>query len=167
MLGRSTAAVPTVATLRSRAQGWALRLTAAVIAARFIQQLVHALESSRPHSAGTWVVVGLLLAVGFSIPVAILVFDHERGVHVREDGIRSVSASGSSFLAWPEIAGFDVRPYWIGSVAVYATRPDGARVPLGDTARWAHLGGDVEHTRDELVSYRERLATPPAPRPAR
>jgi hypothetical protein len=89
--------------------------------------------------------------MGFLIPVALLVWDHGRGVHVRTDGVRAVDASGSTFLSWREIARFEIRRYWVGSLAVYATRQDGSRVALGDTARWPYQRKAVERMRDELV----------------
>jgi hypothetical protein len=102
------------------------------------------------------VVIALLVGLGLLIPIALLVWDHRRGVHVRDDGIKSVSANGSKFLAWPDIVAFEIADYIAGMIAVFAICRDGTRVALGDTARWPYQRQAVEQIRDQLAGYRER-----------
>ena len=102
------------------------------------------------------------MALGLAIPAALLVWDRQRGVHVRRDGIRTVSANGSRFLDWRDIEGFEVDRYMAGTLAVFAVGRDGARIPLGDTARWPYQREDVERVGDELAHYRDQLRTPEA-----
>jgi hypothetical protein len=90
------------------------------------------------------------------IPVALLMWDHRRGVHVLSKGIRSVSANGSSFILWNEIAGFETDGYKAGTIVVVAVCQDGTRIPLGDTARWPYRRKSVEQVRDKLIDYKER-----------
>jgi hypothetical protein len=159
MLGRASAATPVVCTLR--AHSWIVRLAAGAIAVGIV---VRALKSSWGHTTGASWVISFLLVLGLMIPVALLIWDYQRGVHVREDGIRSVSANGSRFLAWPEIAEFEIGAYVAGTIAVFALRQDGTRVALGDTARWPYQRKAVEGMRDQLTSYRGRWT--PSAKPA-
>jgi hypothetical protein len=150
MLAKPKEAAPTI-TFRSHS--WVVRLIAAGITAKM---LAVALDASGGPSSAAPVVIAFLLALGFSIPVALLVWDQRRGVHVGTDGVRAVSANGSAFVSWAEIAGFEISPYRAGTFAVYAVRQDGSRVALGDTARWPYQRAAVERVRDQLVGYRER-----------
>jgi len=111
--------------------------------------------SSGGASAGARVVIILLFALALLIPVALLIWDRRRGVHVREDGILSVGANGSKFLGWKEITAFEIDAYVAGTVAIFAACEDGKRVALSDTARWPYQRRSVEQVRDELVRYRE------------
>jgi len=86
----------------------------------------------------------------------LLVWDHLRGVHVIEDGIRSVSANGAMFIPWSEITEFEIDSYMAGTIAVFVVRENGTRTPLGDTARWPYQRKYVELVRDQLAGYRER-----------
>jgi hypothetical protein len=99
------------------------------------------------------------------IPIVLLVWDHRRGAHVGEDGITSVSANGSKFLAWPDIAAFEIADYIAGMIAVFAIRRDGTRVALSDTARWPYQRKAVEQIRDQLAGYRERWIARAEPTP--
>ncbi len=148
MLGRRTPTAPDVVTFSGHS--WIVRLVAAGITLRFVLMAVS--------SSGGGTVVVVLFGVGLVMPVALLVWNRQRGVHVRADGIRSVSANGSRFLAWSEIAGFEVDPYIAGTIAVHARRPDGSRVALSDTARWPYQRAAVEHIWDELSRYRDGWA---------
>jgi hypothetical protein len=124
--------------------------------------LVPTLTGSNHDSASgtsTGVVV-FLVGLGLLIPVALLVWDSRRGVHVCENGIRSVSPYGSWFIPWTDIAAFETDSYAAGMIAVFAKRPDGTRVALGDTARWPYQRHAVEQIRDQLTSYREQWARP-------
>lgn len=134
-----------------RAHSWIVRLAAAGIAAMVISPLF-----GRSSHGSSWVLITLLLGLGLLIPVALLVWDRQRGVHVREDGIRSVGANGSTFVPWSEIAEFNIGRYVAGTIAVFAVRQDGTRAALGDTARWPYQRSGVEQIRDQLASYRER-----------
>ena len=77
---------------------------------------------------------------------------------MREDGVQSISANGSRFLPWPEIAAFEIGTYVAGTIAVFVIRRDGTRVALGDTARWPYQRKAVEHVREQLARYGERFA---------
>jgi hypothetical protein len=160
MLGRAPAATPVVCTLRSHS--WIVRLAAGAIAVGIV---VRALKSSWGHTTGASWVIAFLLVLGLLIPVALLIWDYQRGVHVREDGIRSVSANGSRFLAWPEIAEFEIGAYVAGTIAVFVLRQDGTRVALGDTARWPYQRKAVEQMRNRLAGYRERWIARAGPGP--
>lgn len=132
-----------------------VRLAAAATAAII---LVPTLTGSNHHSASgtsTGVVI-IFIGLGLLIPVVLLVWDRRRGVHVCEDGIRSVGPYGSRLLAWTDIAGFETGSYVAGMIAVFAVRSDGTRVALGDTARWPYQRRAVEQIRDQLSNYRER-----------
>lgn len=136
-----------------------VRLAAAATA---VIILVPTLTDSNHHSASgtsTGVVI-FLIGLGLLIPVALLVWDSRRGVHVCEDGIRSVGTSGSRFLAWTDIAAFETDSYTAGMIAVFAIRPDGTRVVLGDTARWPYQRRAVEQTKDQLASYHKQWTSP-------
>jgi hypothetical protein len=158
MLSRTPAATPVVCTLR--AHSWIVRLAAGAIVVGIV---VRALKSSWGHTTGASWVIAFLLVLGLLIPVALLIWDYQRGVHVREDGIRSVSANGSRFLAWSEIAEFEIGAYVAGTIAVFALRQDGTRVALGDTARWPYQRKSVEQMRDQLDGYRKGWPTSVGP----
>lgn len=151
---------PTTTTLRTfRAHSWIVRI-AAVAATAII--LVPTLTGSNHHSASgasTGVVI-FLIGLGLLIPIALLVWDSRRGVRVCEDGIRSVGPYGSRFLAWTDIAAFETDSYTAGMIAVFAKRPDGTRVALGDTARWPYQRPAVEQIEEQLTSFREQWARP-------
>lgn len=150
MLGREAQSSATVCTFREHR--WIVRLMALwATVAIFLPMLKALVGSSR---APWWVIVSLG-GLGLMIPVALLVWDHRRGVHVLDKGIRSVSANGSRFIPWSEIAGFEIDGYIAGTIAVFAVRQDGARVPLGDTARWPYQRKSVEQVRAQLSGYRE------------
>jgi hypothetical protein len=155
MLGRASTAVATVFTFR--AHSWIVRAAAVGTGLIVVSPLLK--SSGDSPSAASRPVIGVLLGLGLLIPVALLVWDHQRGTHVREDGIRSVGANGSRFLAWPEIAGFEIDAYVAGTIAVFAIRQDGARVALSDTARWPYQRKAVERVRDQLAGYWERWTT--------
>jgi hypothetical protein len=104
-------------------------------------------------------VLVVLGGLGLTIPFVLLAWDHLRGVHVIEEGIRSVSANGATFIPWSEIAEFEIDSYMAGTIAVFVVRENGTRTPLGDTARWPYQRKHVELVRDQLAGYRERLAT--------
>jgi hypothetical protein len=141
-----------------RAHSWIVRLaataTAIIILAPVLSSATHRSSSGRPAF-----LVACLVGLGLLIPAALLFWDHQRGVHVREDGIWSVSPSGSRFLAWEDIAKLEVGDYLAGMIAVVAVRHDGTRVALGDTARWPYKRHAVEQTRDQLEAYREQWGT--------
>jgi hypothetical protein len=142
---------------RFRAHSWIVRIAAVGIA---IIILLPALESRGGGSSkASWPVIALLVGLGLLIPIALLLWDRQRGIHVREDGIKSVSANGSKFLAWSDIAAFEIADYVAGTIVVSAIREDGTCVALSDTARWPYQRKTVEHTRDQLAAYRERWAT--------
>ncbi len=144
----------TTTVYRFRAHSWIVR-TAAVGIAVII--LLPVLESGRGGpSKASWSVIALLVGLGLLIPMALLLWDRQRGIYVREDGIKSVGANGSRFLAWSEIAAFEIADYVAGTIVVSAIREDGTRVALSDTARWPYQRKTVEHTRDQLAAYRER-----------
>jgi hypothetical protein len=157
---------PTNTTLRTfRAHSWIVRMAAVAVA---VIILVPTLTGSNYHSASgtsTGVVI-FLIGLGLLIPVGLLLWDSRRGVHVYEDGIRSVGAYGSRFLPWTDIAAFETESYAAGMIAVFAKRSDGTRVALGDTARWPYQRRAVEQTRDQLTSYREQWAGPQEHGPA-
>jgi hypothetical protein len=113
----------------------------------------------------SWVLTALLVGLGLLVPIALLVWDHRRGVHVGEDGIRSVGANRSRFLAWSDIATFEIADYIAGMIAVFAICRDGTRVALSDTARWPHQRRAVEHIMDQLAGYREHWIAPAGPAP--
>jgi hypothetical protein len=149
MLGRSTD--PPICTFREHS--WLLRLVALWVAIMVVRSVLAPGPSRVP-----WLTV-LLVAVGLLIPTALLVWDHQRGVHVFVDGIRSVGVSGSRFLPWSEIATFEINEYVAGSIAVFAVRHDGSCVGLGDTGRWPFQRKAVEQTRDQLNEYRKQWLT--------
>jgi hypothetical protein len=156
---------PTTTTLRTfRAHSWIVRIAAAAAAAII---LVPTLTGSNHSASGasTGVVI-FFIGLGLLIPIALLVWDSRRGVRVCEDGIRSVGPYGSRFLAWTDIAAFETDSYTAGMIAVFAKRPDGTRIALGDTARWPYQRPAVEQIKEQLTSYREQWAKPPALRPA-
>jgi hypothetical protein len=137
-----------------RAHSWVVRVAAAGTA---IVILLPVLRSSRVGSGrASGVLIAFLVGLGLLIPIALLVWDHRRGVHVGEDGIRSVGANKSRFLAWSDIATFEIADYVAGMIAVFAICRDETRVALSDTARWPYQRQAVEHIRDELAGYRER-----------
>jgi hypothetical protein len=103
-------------------------------------------------------VIVFLGGLGLAIPAALLVWDHLRGVHVLDKGIRSVGANGAKFIPWSEIAEFEINSYVAGRVAVFVVRENGTRTPLSDTARWPYQRKYVEQARDQLAGYRERFA---------
>ena len=140
-----------------RAHSWIVRLVAAATLVIVVLPVATARGAS-PRTS--WVLVGALLALGLAIPAALLVWDRQRGVHVRRDGIRSVSANGSRFLDWRDIQRFEIDKYMGGTLAVFAVSRDGARIPLGDTARWPYQRESVERVRDELADYRDQLRPP-------
>jgi hypothetical protein len=102
-------------------------------------------------------VIVFLFALAFLIPAVLLVWDHRRGVHVREDGILSISANGSKFLEWRDVAAFEIDAYVAGTIAIFAVCSGGNRIALGDTARWSYQRRSVERIKDELDGYREQL----------
>jgi hypothetical protein len=152
MLGRPNTDSLTV--VRFRAHSWIVWIVAIWITIGLFSAGLKAFQSNS--SEAHWLVLTFLLGLGLLIPVALLVWDHQRGVHVREDGIRSVGANGSRFLAWSDIAGFEIDAYIAGTIAVVAVRRDGVRVALSDTARWPYRRKAVEQMRDRLAGYWER-----------
>ena len=151
MRGNATVGGTSAELCTFRSHSWIVRLAAAGITVMLISRV---LTASPDSSSGTrWTVIALLLGLGLLIPVVLLAWDHQRGIHVREDGIRSVGANGSRFLPWSEIAGFEIGAHIGGTIAVFASRGDGTRVVLGDNARWPYQRTAVEHVRDKLVDY--------------
>jgi hypothetical protein len=151
MLGRDPQSNDTISTFRKHR--WIVRLLALWATVAILVPMLKALIGS---SRAPWWVIVLLGTLGLMIHVALLVWDGRRGVHVINKGIRSVSANGSRFIPWSEIAGFEIDGYMAGTIVVFAVRQDGARVPLGDTARWPYQRKSVEQIRDQLAGYRER-----------
>lgn len=146
-----------------RAHSCIVRLAAAGTA---IVILLPVFRSSRVGSGrASWVLVAFLVGLGLLIPIALLVWDRRRGVHVGEDGIRSIGANRSRFLAWSDIATFETADYIAGMVAVFAICQDGTRVALSDTARWPYQRPAVEQIRDRLAGYRERWIAHAGPVP--
>ena len=117
------------------------------------------LASSGGSSSAPWWVTTLLVMLGLLIPLALLVWDRQRGVHVLDGGIRSVGANGSRFVPWGEVAAFEIDPYIAGTLAVFVVSEDGSRVALSDTARWRYQRRVVEQTRDQLNEYRKQWLT--------
>jgi hypothetical protein len=155
MARRSADGAATVRTFR--AHSWIVRLAAAGIT---VVILSSAFISRGGHSSrAPWPLIAFLVALGLCIPVALLVWDAQRGVHIRPDGIRSVGPKGSRFVAWSEIDRFDIAPYVAGTIAVFADRSDGDPIALADTARWRYQRGAVEELRDELDGFRARWSS--------
>src|SRR4051812_45741140 len=88
-----------------RAHSWIVRLWAGIATFGVLSPLVHLHRD--PGSAPLGVILGLV-ALGLAIPVGLLIWDHERGVHIRTDGILTVDAWGSTFVGWSEIADFHI-----------------------------------------------------------
>lgn len=151
MLGREAQSSVAVCTFREHR--WIVRLMALWATVAILIPVLKGLVGS---SRGPWWMIVSLGGLGLMIPVALLVWDHRRGVHVLDRGIRSVSANGSKFIPWSEVAGFEIDSYIAGTVAIFAVQQNGARVPLGDTARWSYQRKAVEQVRDQLAGYRER-----------
>ena len=104
-------------------------------------------------TAGTAVIVALI-CLGIAAPLAVLVWNQLRGVHIYAGGIKSVGANSAIFVTWREIASFDTGPYLLGTIAVFVVYTDGKRVALGDTTRWPYQRAALERVRDELESCR-------------
>jgi 4-amino-4-deoxy-L-arabinose transferase-like glycosyltransferase len=149
MLDKKTSSSKTLCTFR--AHSWIVRLVAAILTVTVILRI---LALSGGSSADAGVVIVLLFALGVLIPVALLVWDHRRGVHVREGGILSVGANGSKFLSWKDLASFEIDAYIAGTIAIFAVCGNGSRLVLSDTARWRYQRRSVEQIMDELVRYR-------------
>lgn len=152
MLGRTTDTP--ICTFREHS--WVVRLAALGVTAMLVRALV---ASTGGSSSGPWWLKVLLIALGLLIPVALLAWDRQRGVHVLANGIRSVGANGSRFLPWGDVARFEIDSYIAGTIAVFAVRQDGRRIGLSDTARWRYKRRTVEEMRDRLSGYRERWLT--------
>lgn len=151
MLDRGAQSSATVCTFREHR--WIVRLLALWATVAILIPVLKALVGP---SRGPWWVIVSLGVLGMMIPAAVLVWDHRRGVHVLDSGIRSVTANGSRFMPWGEIAGFEIDGYIAGTIAVFVVQRDGDRVPLGDTARWSYQRKSVERVRDQLTGYEER-----------
>lgn len=151
MLGKKASSGNILCTFR--AHSWIIRTFAGLLTIAIVLRI---LASSGGSSGRARVVIVFLFALALLIPIALLLWDGRRGVHVREDGILSVTANGSKFLAWKEIASFEIDAYRAGTIVIFALCSNGARVALGDTARWPYQRRSVERIRDELTSYRER-----------
>jgi len=152
MLDREAQSSPILCTFREHR--WIVRLLALWATVAILIPVLKALIGS---SRGPWWVIVSLGVLGMMIPAAVLVWDHRRGVHVLNNGIQSVSANGSRFIPWNEIAGFEIDGYIAGTNAVFVVQQNGARVPLGDTARWSYQRRSVERVKGELDGYREQL----------
>ena len=113
MLGRAKGTAATICTLK--AHSWIVRLAAMGIAILVVSPV---LKSTKGMSGTAGLVIVFLLGLGLLIPVALLVWDHQRGVHVREDGIRSVGANGGRFFAWSDIDRFEIHPHIGGTIAI-------------------------------------------------
>src|SRR5215831_12621583 len=98
-----------------RQHSWIIRLLALGTTITLAQAV---LKSPTGSSRAPWWLIAFLIALGLSIPLALLVWDRQRGVHVLDDGIRSVGANGSRFIPWSEIAAFEIDGYVVGSVVV-------------------------------------------------
>ena len=160
MFGRVAPSATTLCTFR--AHSWIVRLVAAVMIVVIVLRIM---ASSGGASGAARVVIVILFGLSVVIPIALLAWNHRRGVHVREDGIQSISANGSRFLPWPEIVAFQIGPYVVGTIAVFAIRRDGTRVALSNTARWPYQRQAVEHIRDQLAGYREHWIAHAGPVP--
>jgi hypothetical protein len=129
----------------------------------FARALAMAVDAHGGETSSATVVIVVLIGISLLLPVALLVWDHARGVHVYEEGIKSVGANSSVFIAWPAIKAFEIGPRPFGTLAVFAVRSDGTREPLGDTTRWPYQRKSVERVRDELERYlgqsRDRAAS--------
>ena len=152
MLGKKASSEKTLCTFR--AHSWIIRVFATVLTVTIVLRI---LASSGGSSSGSQVAIVFLFALALLIPTALLVWDQRRGVHVREAGILSISANGSKFLEWKDVAAFEIDAYVAGTIAVFAVCSDGNRVALGDTARWSYQRRSVERVKDELDGYREQL----------
>jgi hypothetical protein len=151
MLDREAQSSVTVRTFREHR--WIVRLLALWAAVAILIPVLKALIGS---SRGPWWVIVSLGVLGMTIPAAVLVWDHRRGVHVLHNGIRSVSANGSRFISWSEIAEFQIDGYIAGTNAIFVVQQNGARMPLGDTARWSYQRKSLEQVRDQLAGYKQR-----------
>jgi hypothetical protein len=138
-----------------RAHSWIVWVAAAAIT---VKLLLRVLDTSGAHAQEGTAALIFLHGLTLLLPVALIVWDRQRGVHVRADGIKCVSANGSRFLAWRDIKAFEIDAYAAGTLAVFAQRQDGTSVALGDTSRWPYQRRSVEQIKRELESYRERSA---------
>lgn len=107
-------------------------------------------EGTRGLGGAIWPIV-ILVLVYATLVVGFFWMSRRFGIETTKDGIRSIGASGTAYVAWNDVQSFTVGSYATLSSCVMAELRDRKRIALKGIATWSYMSYTLRPYCDALT----------------